>query len=94
MSADWDRYSTAEECKARANEPRLNGVVSLAVGPVRAIDGMTVDHDPVPQNRAHSAVRGMLTGPKPSERKTMVRYRLLELCRADWALEPDEWPDP
>jgi hypothetical protein len=58
MSVDWDRYSSAEETKRRARRPEDNGVIALAVRAVRLVQGLSVVHEPVPANRAHSQVLG------------------------------------
>ena len=70
MSVDWDEHSTAEETRQRARRPPENGVISLGVGIIRSIQGLTVEHDPIQENthdlqgntirpnRAHSEVLG------------------------------------
>jgi hypothetical protein len=58
MSTDWSKYSTPEATQGRARKPEDNGVVEMAVGSVRAISSLTVEHTPLPENRAHAEVFG------------------------------------
>jgi hypothetical protein len=65
ISTDWEKYSTAAECRNRARSPADNAVLRLNVGDVRGIDRLEVDHSPVkheaplPDNRAHSDILGL-----------------------------------
>ncbi len=71
MSTDWNKYSTPFETRRRGRKPEQEyGVVSLPVGGVRSIPNLTVVHEPLPVNRAHSEVFG--------EKDTEAR---LKLCR-------------
>lgn len=78
LSVDWDRYSTAEDTRARANsDPKDNAVISLLVGCIRKIHPLTVDHDPISvppeeRNRAHSLIRNL---PEASD-LTEARFKL------------------
>lgn len=78
LSVDWDRYSTPEDTRARANSnPNDNAVISLLVGCIRQIRPLTVDHDPIsaPQeerNRAHSLIRNLPEAPDLTE----ARFKL------------------
>ncbi len=56
MSADWNKYSTAEESRKRAKKPEKNAILSLSVGGVRGVRGLDVEHRPEPDNRAHSEI--------------------------------------
>lgn len=64
FSTDWCQYSTPEQTRDRARNPRLNGVYQVRVGALRAIDGETVVHTPIQNhpniadNRAHADVIG------------------------------------
>ena len=59
MSTDWDKYSTAVETRARGpNPPDEYWVVRMNVGEVRGVPGQTVEHSPLPENRAHTDVIG------------------------------------
>lgn len=70
MSTDWQRHSTAEECRQRANDmgkdPNKYEVIQLNVGRVRDIPGQIVEHTPIYEphatpplfNRAHTDVFG------------------------------------
>lgn len=76
MSANWNKYCTAEGALAKAKEPEKNGVISLNVAHVRAID-LTVDHTPSHSDQSHSEV----FGPKTS----LVRMKLRDA--AQWAIK-------
>jgi hypothetical protein len=78
MSVDWDRYSTAEETRARASKPQDNAVVSMGVADIRSIkDGLNVTHSPLPNNRAHSEVNL----PQDNVEQTEVRVKLSRIAR-------------
>lgn len=70
MSTDWEKYSTAEETRARSKSPLDNGVIKLSVGSMRLIEGLTVEHEPIEINRAHSEVFGQKT---PEARVKLLR---------------------
>ena len=80
MSTDWDKYSTAEETQRRVKSslPEENGVVRLNVGGVRAIKPLSVEHEPEPDNRAHTAVLG------DKKKDPEVRLKLQRL--AEWVI--------
>ena len=89
MSVDWEKYSTAEQTRLRAREPNKNGIIALVAGAVRAIDQMTVKHEPIRANRAHTGIHGLslpasLPGP---ESKTMRRLKLFRLVQ-NWEISP------
>ncbi len=74
MSTDWEKYSTAAETRSRGKKPREEyWVVSMNVGEVRGLPGQTVEHLPLPNNRAHTDVKG--------EKDEEVRVRLRRLSR-------------
>ena len=73
MSADWDKYSSAEETRQRAKTPQDNAVISLSAGSIRNINTLNVQHTPEPTNRAHSDVTGFPEG----EDFTEIRVLLL-----------------
>ncbi len=70
MSTDWQKYSTAEECRQRAKDigkdPNKYEVIQLNVGKVREIPSQSVEHTPIYEphstppilNRAHTDVFG------------------------------------
>lgn len=58
LSVDWCRYSTPEETQGRTGKPEKYGVVKMVAGTVRAIPGLTLEHAPLPDNRAHSNIYG------------------------------------
>src|SRR6202022_2386786 len=72
MSTDWSKYSTPPESLKRANQPTDNGIIELGVGGVRSIKPLTVEHDPIPANQAHTQV----IGTKDEE----IRLKLLRLA--------------
>jgi hypothetical protein len=73
MSTDWAKYATPEETRQRARNPADNAVVELPVGGVRHGAGQGVEHDPLPDNRAHTNVIG--------DKTPEARIHLLRLCR-------------
>jgi len=91
MSVDWEKYSTAEETRLRGRDPEKNGVVSLVAGAVRAIEQMTVEHEPIRSNRAHSGIHGLNSRGQLSAQvmKTMRRAKLFHLVK-DWEIQPSE----
>lgn len=68
MSVDWDRYSTAEEAHRRCRITADNGIVSMPVGGIRGIQGLSVQHEPLTDNRAHSEI----FGDKTPERRVLL----------------------
>ena len=93
MSTDWAKYSTPEETRGRATEPNRNGIVELMAGPVRAIEGMSVGHNPdvTRDNRAHTDIRGMSTAMgrlSVDARKTFVRRELFAIFN-HWLVRPN-----
>ncbi len=79
MSTDWSKYSSPEETLLRVTHrpPEEFAVVSLPVGEVRIL-GQLVEHDPYPDNRAHTNVIG--------EKDPEIRIKLSRLCRVVFAL--------
>ncbi len=73
MSTDWDKYSTPEETRQRARVPNENAVIAFVVREVRGIPGQSVEHAPLPENRAHTNVTG--------EKGAQVRLMLMRLYR-------------
>lgn len=80
MSTDWDKYSTPEECQARARTPEVNAIIVLAVAEVRKIaDKQMVEHTPIykplsepPEfNHAHTDVFG--------EKTTEARFHFMRM---------------
>lgn len=72
MSTDWDKYATAAATRARGRmPPEEYWVVGMNVGAVREVPGQTVHHPPLPDNRAHTDVRG--------EKDEEVRVKLRRL---------------
>jgi len=77
MSADWEKYSTAQEARDRARNPSQNGIVKLNARKIRDLQGMSVEHTPEPINRAHSEVFG--------EKTPEIRLKLNRL--AEWVIK-------
>lgn len=69
MSTDWSRYSTPEQTRHRRRKPQENLVVQMEVKQVRGISGQSVEHSPLPENRAHTDV----LGEKNEEARVMLR---------------------
>ena len=68
MSTDWDRYSSAVECREQVPAAADNGVVRLNAGRCRSEARQEVRHTPWSENRAHTDVIGEKKGsedPKP-----------------------------
>lgn len=87
MSTDWNKYSTAEECRLRARTPADNVVLRLRVDEVRQIPLQTVEHTPKYEpaatppliNRAHTDVFG--------EKNTQVRLQFMKIYKLAIRLE-------
>lgn len=69
MSTDWSHYSTPAQTRDRRPKPMENLVVQLEVGRVRGIPGQSVEHSPLPENRAHTDV----LGEKDAEARVLLR---------------------
>ena len=83
MSTDWSRHSTAAQTKLRAVNPAwIGGVIQMVVRDVRKIPRQTVQHAPLPDNRAHTNVKGPK---KESVEGTQVRYLFMSIWK--WAIE-------
>jgi hypothetical protein len=78
MSTDWEKYSTAEQSRNRATVPSDNFIIKLSVAGVRAIEKLTVVHEPFETNQAHSEVFG--------EKTTEARFKLGRVF--EWAIKP------
>jgi hypothetical protein len=91
MSVDWERYSSAQETRDRARNPRQNGVIALVTGDVRGIEGLSVEHEPIRSNRAHSGIHGMThPGSLPAEESKTKRRALLLGLVTGWEIDPFE----
>jgi hypothetical protein len=77
LSVDWCRYSSPEETQGRTGQPEKYGVVRMVAGVVREIQGLTVEHDPLAENRAHSEIYG-------NKKDQEVRVLLTRAC--DWVI--------
>ena len=71
MSTEWEKYSTPEEARGRSKVPADNGVIALEAGPVREIEGLTVEHTPDLERR----IRGHtdVFGPKTPQARVMLK---------------------
>jgi hypothetical protein len=90
ISVDWEKYSRAEDTRGRGQSlPNENGVIALVTGDVRRIEGLSVEHEPLRSNRAHSGIHGLRRpGSLPAEEsKTKRRYLLLGLVKG-WEIDP------
>ena len=77
MSTDWEKYSTALEAWNRSKIPADNLIVEFVVEKVRE-EGLEVAHDPLPDNRAHSHIKGI---PHEGQLKVRARLMLKRICR-------------
>lgn len=82
MSTDWSKYSSAEQALNRAITPQDNAIVSLNVGKVKSIEGLSVKHCPIDDNQAHAEVYGI---PERGEFKTRIRAKLVLI--ANWEIK-------
>lgn len=89
MSCDWCKYSTAAESRARARVAQDNGVISLAVGPLRSIPNsrFAVDHEPLNDNRSHMGVRGIGEKPERTPEEIDEARRVLYESKGVWKWE-------
>lgn len=76
MSTEWSRYATPLETQNRHHTPLDNGVIKMRAGTVRELPGQTVEHTPLPSNRAHTDVYG--------EKDTEIRKKFLRIF--EWAI--------
>jgi hypothetical protein len=91
MSVDWEKYSTASESLNRTVtiKPTRIGIMRLNAGKIRQIKGLTLEHEPLDENRAHSAVHGLGAGSSSEERRKRNDLRReLYLRFKSWAIEP------
>jgi hypothetical protein len=73
MSVNWDKYASAAQTRQQASKnPEDNAVISLPVGGIRQVEGLTVLHTPERDNRAHTDVFGI-----PTQREQQVEKRML-----------------
>ena len=74
MSTDWNKYSTPEETRNRiyAKKPTWKGgVIQMVVEDVWKIPDQVVQHAPLPDNRAHTNIKG--------RKDTQVRYLFMSI---------------
>lgn len=84
MSVDWEKYSTANETRARGRLPPEDyGILAFLVGAIRGIrtPQLTVVHEPLEENQAHAGVHGV------NANKTMARLKLFALVDG-WEVHP------
>ncbi|MGH2410062.1 MAG: hypothetical protein ACRDGS_06770, partial [Chloroflexota bacterium] len=81
-SADWAGFDgrTPSDTRQDAKIPQDNAVISLPVGPVRQIQGLGVEHVPIPTNRAHCHIVGDPVVCKDRGQLVKIRFKLLELA--------------
>jgi len=91
ISVDWEKYTTAQQTRDRARNPSKTGVVALVAGEVRAVDGLSVQHEPIRPNRSHSGIHGLSSSQAlpPEESKTRRRSELFALIGEEgWEISP------
>jgi hypothetical protein len=86
MSVDWERYSRPEDTRNRGAIPDDNGVISLNSGSVRTDTPLTVSHQPLPENRAHSEICGLSAMAREDQNET--RLKLARLSVVEIPLPP------
>lgn len=84
ISTDWNKYSSPEESRQRALDPEKNGIIQVKVESVRQFQNLTINHTPLPSNRAHTTINGLKDYKK--EDQTDIRKRLARL--ATWIIKP------
>lgn len=97
ISADWEKYSTAKETRARQGRPERFAVLPINVGGIREIAGLEVKHSPtqnvagLPDNQAHTDVFGLehpLAESTDLGRKLRLRTELYRRFNK-WKIPPD-----
>jgi hypothetical protein len=83
ISVDWNKHSTPEESRQRAVNPEQIGIIQIKVESARQFQNLSVDHTPLPSNRAHANINGLKTYKK--EDQTDIRKRLARL--ATWIIK-------
>ena len=83
MSTNWSQYSEPKDLM----KSKDSSVGRFIVGEVRAVDPLTVEHDPVEDNRAHTHILGMPQKNNVTPKKTEIREKLQELF--EWEIEID-----
>jgi hypothetical protein len=94
VSVDWEKYSTAEQTRYRARNPSQFGVIALVAGKVRKIEGLSVQHEPIKSNRAHSGIHGLTISQTlpPEESKTKKRSDLFATIeQGGWEIDPFQY---
>ena len=83
MSVEWAKYATPEQTRSRSDRhpPTAYGIVAMVTGVVRAIPGQRVEHEPLPENQAHSEVFG--------EKDEEARMGLLRAARRVLGFDPN-----
>lgn len=78
MSTHWSKYLSAQGARRRARVQSANAVISLGVGPTRAVP-VEVFHSPVADDQSHSSVRG--------KKDAKTRTKLVQLAVWEVRLE-------
>jgi len=76
MSTDWDKYITSLDSLMLAKDPSKNAIIKFSAGVIRSESSMSVEHDPIETNRAHSLIIGI---PEKGDLKVKVRVLLKRL---------------
>jgi hypothetical protein len=82
MSTDWEKYATPDQTKGRAKEPQDNAVISMVAGDVRRVPRQSIEHDPQPENRAHTEV----AGEKDKKKNPEARVKFSRIWK--WEIRP------
>ena len=79
MSTDWSKYSTPQQAKEKAKSPANNSIVRFSVKKVRQVPVLSVEHAPLPDNRAHSHILGIPEKGEVDPTITEMRERLQKM---------------
>lgn len=79
MSTDWGKYATPQETRGRARIPADNAVIAMNAGAVWRVRGLSVQHSPLPENRAHTDVLGVYGANKVEARVRLQRIAVVVL---------------
>lgn len=85
LSFDWSKYSTPQDTLNRRKRQSLrdNGIVQLNIGELKLCVKkfelpIKIEHDPKPENQAHTLLHGITKG-----NKTKIRRKLSKIAK--WA---------
>lgn len=85
MSTDWERHRTPEQTRSDdgRRDARNFAVVEITVADVAAVPDQCVEHDPLPENRAHTLVHGPKKAGDPKNRVLFARIARARIRLSD-----------